>query len=81
MKKQYKLNKVAIAIAFVCSGISAEAALISSICEINGINVCGQASAPEIPQSGVLTIRGYAFDMATNDRPNEQAGGYIVGNL
>lgn len=78
MKKQYKLNKVAIAIAFVCSGISAEAALISSICEINGINVCGQASAPEIPQSGVLTIRGYAFDMATNDRPNEQAGGYIV---
>lgn len=78
MKTQYQLSKIAIAIAFVCSGMSANAALISRVCDVNGVDVCGQASAPAIPASGVLTIRGYAFDMATNDRPNEQASGYVL---
>ena len=78
MKNQHQLSKIAIAIAFVCSGLSANAALVSRVCEVNGIDVCGQASAPAIPAAGVLTIRGYAFDMATYDRPNDQVSGYVL---
>ena len=78
MIRKHQLSQIAVAISLVCGGVPAHAALVAGVCEVNGIAVCGGASAPAIPAAGVLTIRGYAFDMATNDRPNEPAGGFVI---
>jgi hypothetical protein len=63
---------------FLCgSFLPASAAIVSGACEINGVNVC-DAGTPTITPSGVLTIRGYAFDMDTQDRPSDPASGFVV---
>jgi len=78
MKRNPQLSQIAIAICLVFGAGAAKAALVAAVCEVNGVAVCGQARAPEIAAAGVLTIRGYAFDMATNDRPSDTAGGYVL---
>lgn len=55
----------------------AQAALVSGACLVNDINVCETANAT-IPATGILTIRGYAFDMASGDRFVEGAGAYVL---
>ncbi|WP_233584373.1 hypothetical protein [Acidovorax sp. 100] len=79
MKQSHHLRATAAAAIILCSGYmsSAQAALVSSVCEVNGTNVC-DAGNPTITPSGVLTIRGYAFDMATGDRPSDPVTGYVL---
>lgn len=57
-------------------GVS-EAALVTGACLVNDIDVCKEPNAA-IPASGVMTIRGYAFDMATGDRFVEGSGAYVL---
>ncbi|CAN7642874.1 hypothetical protein LJR129_004984 [Acidovorax sp. LjRoot129] len=79
MTKRPILRETVAAVLTLCCSIapSANAALVSAACEVNGVNTC-DAGAPTITPTGILTIRGYAFDMVTLERPNETAGGFIV---
>ena len=76
---KYHLRATAAAALIACGGfqISANAALVSSVCEVNGVNIC-DARNPTISPSGIITIRGYAFDMATGDRPSDPASGHVI---
>ena len=80
MKNRLILRATAAAAVLLCNGVTAvaHAALVSGVCEVNGVSVCGNAENPTISPSGVLTIRGYAFDMATGDRPSDPANGHIT---
>ena len=55
----------------------AQAALVSGACLVNDINVCQDPNAT-VPAAGILTIRGYAFDMASGDRFVEGSGAYVL---
>lgn len=57
--------------------LSANAELISEVCQVNTINACENSNST-IPSAGILTIRGYAFDTAAGDRPVDTRGGYIL---
>ena len=76
---KYHLRATAAAAFIACGGfqLSANAALVSSVCEVNGVSVC-DGSNPTITPSGVITIRGYAFDLATGDRPNDPVSGHVI---
>ena len=76
---KYHLRATAAAALIACGGlqISANAALVSSVREVNGVNIC-DARNPTISPSGIITIRGYAFDMATGDRPSDPASGHVI---
>lgn len=56
---------------------TANAALVSSVCLVNDVNVCENSSA-SVPSATILTIRGYAFDMATGDRPTQTTAAYVM---
>jgi len=73
-----QIRQIALAVLLVCSGWAANADVISTVCEANGATVCGGTGAPTIAPSGVLTIRGYAFDPATLDSPVDPANGFVV---
>lgn len=67
----------AILIAFGSWHISANAELISSVCQVNGIDACQNSSATVQPSS-ILTIRGYVFDPQAGERPVDVKGGYVL---
>ena len=79
MNQRHNLRATAAAAIILCSGFAstAHAALVSSVCEVNGTNVC-DAGNPTITPSGVITIRGYAFDMASGDRPSDPVSGFVL---
>lgn len=79
MTTPHILRETAAAAIILCCGFLplANAALVSSACEVNGVNIC-DAGTPTITPAGILTIRGYAFDLATLDRPNDPVSGYVV---
>lgn len=79
MRSKHNLSKIAAAVALI-TGLAplSYATLVSGVCDVNGITVCGGGGAPTITPKGVLTIRGFAFDLATNDRPVDPASGYIT---
>ena len=79
MTKRASLRATAAAALILCGGIPvlSHAALLSALCDVNGVNVCTD-SPQTITPGGVITIRGYAFDIATGDRPQDPASGYIV---
>ena len=79
MIKKPILRETAAAALILCCGFmpTVNAALVSGACEINGVNVC-DAGAPTITPTGILTLRGYAFDMSTLDRPSEQVSGHVI---
>lgn len=80
MKKLPILRATAAAAIMFCNGYAAvsHAALISGVCDVNGVAVCGYSENPTISPTGVLTIRGYAFDMDTGDRPSDPVSGHII---
>ncbi len=76
---KYHLRATAAAALIACGGfqLSANAALVTSVCEVNGVNVC-DAGNPTIPSSAIITIRGYAFDIDTGDRPSDPVSGHVI---
>lgn len=79
MKNRPLLRETVAAVLTLCCNVvpTANAALVSAACEVNGVNIC-DAGTPIVTPSGILTIRGYAFDMATLDRPNDAVTGYLI---
>ncbi len=78
MKSTMRLTQITAAVLLLCGGMSAAmAALVSGVCDVNGTSVCGSNGATVTPGS-VLTIRGYAFDLDTLDRPADPAKGQII---
>jgi len=77
MKFALSKSEIAVAVAVMLSGMSgAQAALVAGLCEVNGSQICG--AEPTIASNGVLTIRGYAFDPETGDRPSDSVSGYVI---
>ncbi|BCU08426.1 hypothetical protein [Allochromatium tepidum] len=52
----------------------AQAGIVAAVCQVNDVDGCAGGS-PLVTGSGILTLRGYAYDIETSDRP--QPGGYI----
>ncbi len=77
MKAILKTIPAAILVTFGAWHITASAGLISQVCQVNDVNACESSGATIAPAS-ILTIRGYAFDTATGDRPVDAKGGYVV---
>lgn len=73
------LSVIARACLLACAipNFTAHAEIVSSVCELNNKNICGATDAP-LAASGILTIRGYAFDLSNNDRPIESQAGYVL---
>lgn len=69
-------------IAFLlCAGgmysAQANAALVQRVCDVNGVNACLETGAIA-PTGAVLSIQGYAYDLATGDKPIGISGAYIT---
>ena len=77
MRAILKAIPAAVLATFGAWHITASAELVSKVCEVNGINACDSAGATIAPAS-ILTIRGYAFDTDTGERPLDTKGGYVI---
>ena len=77
MNAVLKTVPAAILLTFGAWHLSANAGLTARVCEVNGINACENTNAI-IASNSVLTIRGYAFDLANGDRPANATGGYVT---
>lgn len=69
-------------IAFLlCAGgmysAQANAAPVQRVCDVNGVNACLETGAVA-PTGAVLSIQGYAYDLATGDKPIGISGAYIT---
>lgn len=74
------MKTVPIALLIACGSmwhVSATAAAVQQVCGVNGADACAQSDYT-VPAAGVLTLRGYAYDMDTGDRPVATAGTYVM---
>lgn len=62
------------ALAAICA--PAQAQLVVGVCQVNGVDGCNTTEAPTISPGAVMTIRGFAFNLATGDSPD--VGGSIT---
>lgn len=77
MKAVLKKVPAAILLTFGVWHLSANAELISEVCQVNTINACENSNSTIAP-AGILTIRGFAFNTAVGDRPVDTKGGYVL---
>lgn len=80
MKSTTRLKHIPLAILLAYGAghaVMAHAELAYGVCLVNEVDVC-QAVNSTVPSSGILIIRGYAFDMANGDRPVEGGSAYVL---
>lgn len=78
MNNASRLKLIPAAVIALIGGMQGvHAGMIAGVCHANGTNIC-QSPDSKLTTSPILTIRGYAFDLATGDRPVAGGGGYVL---
>ena len=78
MKNALRLKHIPAAVLILIGGAQmANAQLVAAVCGVNNVNACESPNST-VPSTSLLSIRGYAFDIAKGDRPVEGGGAYVL---